>query len=88
VTNVTNKTQTGHRICGTIVENIMQVFTAIFLAETQGSDTGKPEESTRDFTGLFEKKPALFQIKPINLERISMLESRNWFLDDLSSEED
>lgn len=87
MTNVTNKSQTEHRICGTIVENIMQVFTTIFLAQAQGSDTGRPEESTRNCTGVFEKKRGHFEIKPINLEHITMLEARNWFLDDLSSEE-
>lgn len=65
----------------------MQVFTTIFLAETQGLDTGRPEETTGDFTGVFEMKRGLFEIKRINLERITMLEARNWFVDDLPSEE-
>ena len=69
----------------------MQVFTSIFLAETLTSNTGIAEESTGDFTGEligdFENKRGRFEIKRINLERITMLEARNWFVDDLPSED-
>ena len=61
----------------------MQVFTTIFLAETQGPDTGRAEEST----GSSEDKRGLFEIQRTSLECIAMLESRNWFLDDLPSED-
>jgi hypothetical protein len=69
----------------------MQVFTTIFLAETLTSDTGMAEESTGDFTGHVigdvKSKRGPFEIKRISLERITMLEVRNWFLDDLASED-
>ena len=69
----------------------MQVFTTIFLAETRASNTGTAEESTGDFTGDFvggvANKRGPFEIKRISLERISILEVRNWFADDLPSED-
>jgi hypothetical protein len=69
----------------------MQVFTTIFLAETLTSDTGIAGESTGDFTvhliGDVRSKRSPFEIKRISLERITMLEARNWFLDDLASED-
>lgn len=78
-------------MCGTIVETIMQVFTTIFLAETLTSNTRMAEESTDNFTGDFigdfGNKRGPFEIKRINLERITMLEARNWFADDLPSED-
>jgi hypothetical protein len=61
----------------------MQVFTTIFLAETLSSDTGTAEKSC----GEYQEQRELSEIKRTNLERIAMLESRNWFLDDLSSED-
>jgi hypothetical protein len=65
----------------------MQVFTTIFLAERLTSNTGMAEESTGDFIGDFENKHGPFEIKRVSLERITMLEARNWFVDDLSSED-
>ncbi|MGA8090185.1 MAG: hypothetical protein WCA10_23135 [Terracidiphilus sp.] len=69
----------------------MRVFTTIFLAEKPSSDTGRAEESTGDFSVDFsvdfDAKRGLFEIKRINLERITNLENRNWFVDDLPSED-
>lgn len=61
----------------------MQVFTTIFLAETLSSNTATAEE----LSGIYSDQRDLSEIKRTNLERITMLESRNWFLDDLASEE-
>lgn len=65
-------------ICGTIVE-IMQVYTTIFLAETSSPSSGSADESWRDS----QDRCDLREIKRTNLERITILESRNWFVDDL-----
>jgi|HubBroStandDraft_2_1064218.scaffolds.fasta_scaffold2491561_1 hypothetical protein len=65
----------------------MQVFTTIFLAESLTSNTGMAEESTGDFIGYLENKHGPFETKRVSLERITMLEARNWFVDDLSSED-
>jgi hypothetical protein len=61
----------------------MQVFTTIFLAESLSSNTGTPEESNGDARDQRDR----FEIRRMNLERIAMLESRNWFLEDLPSDE-
>jgi hypothetical protein len=61
----------------------MQVFTTIFLAETLNSNTGSAQESS---AGCQDDRDPL-EIKHATLERIAMLESRNWFADDLPSEE-
>ena len=61
----------------------MQVFTTIFLAETRSSDIGTADESCGAYSGQLD----LSAIKRTNLERISMLKARNWFLDDLASED-
>ncbi|HMG86312.1 MAG TPA: hypothetical protein VK574_11225 [Terracidiphilus sp.] len=61
----------------------MQVFTTIFLAETLSSDTGTPEETSADY----HDQRGLFKIGRTNLDRIAMLESRNWFLEDLPFDE-
>jgi hypothetical protein len=61
----------------------MQVFTTIFLAETPSSGTGTAEKSC----GEYQDQRDLSEIKRTNHERITMLESRNWFLDDLASED-
>jgi hypothetical protein len=61
----------------------MQVFTTIFLAETLSSTTGTAEESI----GNYHDQRDLSEIRRMNLERIAMLESRNWFLEDLPSNE-
>ncbi len=91
MTKITRSNTAGTWICGTIVEKIMQVYTTIFLAETLTSNTWMAEESTGDFTGRFigdvENKRGPFEIKRISLKRISKLEARNWFADDLPSED-
>jgi hypothetical protein len=61
----------------------MQVFTTIFLAESLSSSTGTAEESSCDSRD--QRDP--FEIRRMNLERIAILESRNWFLEDLPSDE-
>jgi hypothetical protein len=61
----------------------MQVFTTIFLAESLSSSTGTAEESSGDSRD--QRDP--FEIMRMNLERIAILESRNWFLEDLPSDE-
>ena len=61
----------------------MQVFTTIFLAESLSSSTVTAEESSGDSRD--QRDP--FEIMRMNLERIAILESRNWFLEDLPSDE-
>ncbi len=73
----------GNGICGTIVEKIMQVYTTVFLAETLRSETSDAEKSIGDH----EMKRGLPEIKRARLEYITMLEARNWFLDDFPSED-
>jgi hypothetical protein len=61
----------------------MIVFTTIFLAETASSGTDPAEESIADY----ESELSLFEINRTGRERISTLETRNWFLEDLPSED-
>ena len=61
----------------------MQVFTTIFLAETLSSNTGTAEELFDEY----QDRHGLYETKRTNLERIAILECRNWFLDDLASED-
>ena len=61
----------------------MQVFTTIFLAETLSSKTGTAEE----LSGAYSDQRDISEIKRANLKRIPMLENRDWFLDDLASED-
>lgn len=61
----------------------MQVYTTIYLAETLDAGSQRPEPSLGDF----EAKRGLLPIKRTSLEYISVLEARNWFLDDPASED-
>ncbi len=61
----------------------MQVYTTIYLAETICSDQQEAELSVGDL----ETARHLVEIKRTSLERITMLEARNWFLDDSPSED-
>lgn len=61
----------------------VHVYTTIFLAETTGSDT----QEAGHFLDDREIEHRLIEIKRTSLECITMLEARNWFTDDLPSDE-
>jgi hypothetical protein len=60
----------------------MQVFTTIFLAETAGFDTPEAEPF-----GDSDISQGHFDVEQAKLECITVLEARNWFLDDLADED-
>ena len=61
----------------------MQVYTTIYLAETIGSEHQDAEKPISDF----ETKHGQLEIKRATLERITMLEARDWFVDDFTPED-
>ena len=61
----------------------MQVYTTVFLAETIDPDIPGAENSSGDH----DTKRGLPEIKRASLEYTTVLEARNWFLDDLPFED-
>ena len=91
MTNVTNTIAAASNIRGTIVEIIMQVFTAIFLAETidaHDAETIDVQDANAETIGRgTEEERGLGEVKSAPREPIATLKSRNLFLEDPASED-